>query len=232
MTGIYSITNIINNKKYIGQSINLERRLCRHIGELIKCSHSNTHLQASFLKYGIQNFEFEIITICDKSMLNELEIYYIDLFNSHNNKYGFNKTYGGDTPNHNLETREKISEKQKGRKLTPEWRNNVIEALKGRPVSEDTRKKIGDKNRKFSEDELKNIVDLYINQGYSQKEIAKITNSGKMTINRYLKQYKEKMKYDLNNKIICMLNKGIMQKEIANQLNVSESKISQVKKHM
>ena len=44
MTGIYSIINIVNNKRYIGQSINIEERVKRHFRELRKGIHHNHHL--------------------------------------------------------------------------------------------------------------------------------------------------------------------------------------------
>lgn len=44
MSGIYQIYNPINNKRYIGSSINVERRLKEHLRNLEKNRHSNNHL--------------------------------------------------------------------------------------------------------------------------------------------------------------------------------------------
>lgn len=229
MIGIYVITNKANNKKYVGQSIDVQIRLCRHITELIKGKHCNIHLQNSFIKHGIENFSFEPLVQCKQEMLNDLEIYYIGLFKSFDKSKGYNKTYGGETPNHTKETRNKISNTQKGRKLPKEWRDNIVNALIGREVTKETRNKIGEKNRKFSKEEQDKIIDMYMNKGYTQKEIAKITNSGKMTINRYLKPYKSIKKKELNNQILKLLEQGVMQVDIANKLNISKSKVTQVK---
>ena len=81
MVGIYEIINIINNKKYIGQSIEIKRRWNDHKSELRRNSHHNIYLQKSWNKYGEENFKFEVIE-SNKNFttedLNELEIYYID----------------------------------------------------------------------------------------------------------------------------------------------------------
>ena len=69
--GIYCIENMINNKKYVGQSININARWESHISTLNNNHHYNSHLQQSWNKYGSESFEFHIIEICDKSLLNE-----------------------------------------------------------------------------------------------------------------------------------------------------------------
>ena len=50
--GIYCIKNNINDKLYIGQSINLKRRKRKHFSELNTNHHVNTHLQRAYNKYA------------------------------------------------------------------------------------------------------------------------------------------------------------------------------------
>ena len=57
MIGIYIIKNRINNKVYVGQSWNLEKRLQEH--RVDKRNHQ--HLLRAFNKYGMDNFDFTII---------------------------------------------------------------------------------------------------------------------------------------------------------------------------
>lgn len=108
--GIYMIKNIVNNKVYIGQSIDIYRRWNNHKKELIKNIHRNNHLQGSWNKHGEENFIFKIIDECIKTFLDEKEIYWIQYYNSSNQKYGFNLDGGG---SNNKETSSETKEKLK-----------------------------------------------------------------------------------------------------------------------
>jgi len=113
--GIYKIECVINQKKYIGQSLNIEIRGKRHLRELSNNCHWNTHLQHSFNKYGIDNFLFEIIEECTKDELNEKEMFYIKHFKSYNREFGFNLEQGGNfNKTISEETKIKISQSMKG----------------------------------------------------------------------------------------------------------------------
>lgn len=94
-TGIYKITNTINNKSYIGQAYDIERRWSRHRSSAFNIN-SNTYdyyISRSFRKYGLDSFVFEIIEECFIEELNEKEIFYIEKYNTFNN--GYNSTMGG-----------------------------------------------------------------------------------------------------------------------------------------
>lgn len=91
MIGIYKITNLINNKCYIGQSRDISRRFLRHKNYFLEDSHYP--LYRAFKKYGIENFSFEIIEECEIDELDNKEIFWIDYYDSHNN--GYNQTDGG-----------------------------------------------------------------------------------------------------------------------------------------
>lgn len=88
MVGIYKITNKINNKTYIGQSIELERRLTSHLR-----GWEDSVIDNAIKKEGINNFTFEIIEECPLEQLNEREIYWIQYYDSYLN--GYNQTPGG-----------------------------------------------------------------------------------------------------------------------------------------
>lgn len=76
-SGIYSITNLINGKTYIGQSNNIYQRLINHRDQLLLNRHDNSHLQRSFNKHTLENFKFDVIEYCDKEILTEKEKFYI-----------------------------------------------------------------------------------------------------------------------------------------------------------
>ena len=62
-SGVYCIENIINNKKYIGQSYDLSNRFIDHKNLVKNNHHRNKHLQNSFNKHGADNFKFYIIDL-------------------------------------------------------------------------------------------------------------------------------------------------------------------------
>lgn len=95
--GIYRITNNINGKKYIGQSVNIEKRWASEIASAFnsKSEAFDYPLSRAFRKYGVQNFSFEIIEECLQSELNKSEIYWIYKEDSFIN--GYNQTIGVDS---------------------------------------------------------------------------------------------------------------------------------------
>lgn len=77
MTGIYKITNP-NGKIYIGQSIDLNKRLNDY--KYLDCK-NQIRLYNSLKKYGFQNHKFEIITLCYEEQLNEFERDFQEAYN-------------------------------------------------------------------------------------------------------------------------------------------------------
>jgi group I intron endonuclease len=59
--GIYKITCIPTQKVYIGQSINVKKRIAAHRSDLKANRHGNDYLQNVVNKYGIENFKFQAI---------------------------------------------------------------------------------------------------------------------------------------------------------------------------
>lgn len=88
--GVYSITNIVNNKIYIGSSIDIYRRWGEHKNRLEANAHHSSHLQKSWNKYGKENFKFEIIEKCSKEKLIEIEQKWSKYYKSNDRKYGYN----------------------------------------------------------------------------------------------------------------------------------------------
>lgn len=78
--GIYKITCIINNKCYVGSSINIRNRWSEHKSKLKKNKHHSIFLQRSWNKYKERNFIFEIVEECEKTkeIILEREQFYID----------------------------------------------------------------------------------------------------------------------------------------------------------
>ena len=95
---IYKITNLQNNKIYIGKTTTcIQERFSKHIYE---ANTPNTKgymfiLHKAFRKYGINNFNIEQIEEIDNSLLNDREIYWINFYNSMMPN-GYNMTFGGE----------------------------------------------------------------------------------------------------------------------------------------
>ena len=91
---IYKITNLINNKIYIGQtSRTVDIRWQEHQRNMYDDKYKNITLYKAFNKYGINNFNIKIIEEVDNSLLNEREEYWIRTYDSYKN--GYNSTVGG-----------------------------------------------------------------------------------------------------------------------------------------
>lgn len=91
--GIYKITNKTNGKCYIGQSVDVDKRLKEHA----KCglgidTPASNKLYKEMQKIGIWNFSWELLEECKSSELNEREKYYIDFYKSKD--YGYNSSIG------------------------------------------------------------------------------------------------------------------------------------------
>ena len=166
--GIYCIENVINNKKYIGQSIHIHRRWLEHKWELNNNCHSNDYLQKAWNKYGADNFEFYIVELCDIDELDMKEDCYIALYNTIDDSYGYNLQFGcGVNRVISESTRYKLSQAGKKKKInrdisgsknpmfgkshSDETKEKIRQASIGRKASDETRKKlsersVGDKN--------------------------------------------------------------------------------------
>jgi group I intron endonuclease len=149
MDYIYKITNKIDNKIYVGQTIqDVEARWKDHLKRGSNCR----YLKSAINKYGIDNFEFKLICITFDNQLDDMEIKYIEQYNSLVPN-GYNLRLGGNSGRHNAETKQKISETLKKR-----YQNGLIppRSQLGIPHSEITKKKISEslKGRKMSQESI------------------------------------------------------------------------------
>jgi group I intron endonuclease len=132
---IYKITNIINDKIYIGKTTKtIEKRFNEHIRTFYRYAKNpenfeyETRLYSAMLKYGIENFKIEkIVDLSEKDDINEMEIYYISLFDSINHKIGYNISPGGlggplfKGHKHSKEAKIKMSKHLKGKPQSKEF---------------------------------------------------------------------------------------------------------------
>ena len=108
---IYCYTNLINGKKYVGQTINPEKRYNQHKSSAFneKDKDYNTPLHRAFRKYGYDNFNYEIIlSTSSLDILNELEIYFIDKYKTQVPN-GYNILEGGNNSSRILNEETKMN---------------------------------------------------------------------------------------------------------------------------
>lgn len=133
---IYMFQNKFNNKKYIGQtSKTLSDRVAMHVWQ---SKNQSSYFHNALFKYGIENFDIQIIDICsDKQQLNEKEKYWINHFSSNNKELGYNLTSGGTSYTHvpvfkkdSIETKQKKAESAKKKWQDPEYRKRYKQSRK------------------------------------------------------------------------------------------------------
>lgn len=140
---IYKIWNDVNDKIYIGQTrVSVNKRWVMHKSDT-KLNKDNTIIHRAMRKYGIDRFHIDVIeklslpnecNLIDK--LNELEIFYINKYNSTNKKYGYNIDLGG---NSSVHARKQVDQYDKNSNFISTW-GSITEAaefygIKGSSIS-------------------------------------------------------------------------------------------------
>ena len=171
LSGVYLIQNKLDEKCYVGVSINIYSRWRQH-KYWAKNKEVASRITRAIKKYGVENFEFSIIELCDKEFFEEKERHWISKYDSVLN--GYNLTYGGSIKkviseetklkmsnsrigvpksdshkqkiaqvNGSKENREKFSKLSLGRKLSDETKKKMSESKKGFKHTEEAKRKMG-----------------------------------------------------------------------------------------
>lgn len=162
--GIYKITNIANGMFYIGSSVSLAKRIYIHRNQLNLGKHRNSHLQRAWDKYGESNFTFDVIErVTDKNCLLDVEQRWLDETKATEVGYNICKIAANRRgvkaseetklrmaesqrgKRHTPATRALMSKKKRGMKKperTPEHRERLGAAHRGKIVSEETKAKL------------------------------------------------------------------------------------------
>ena len=160
---IYKITNEINGKIYIGQTIKTpQKRFDEHVKSAKRGCEYKFH--RAIRKYGAENFTLSVIEECERDNLNEKEIYWIDYYNSYYS--GYNSTKGGNGLTKPLPSFEVVSCLYIEKDLTVEQIANVLEICQDsvRKILKDGGVKVKKKplyDYKDIAKEYKKILDLH-----------------------------------------------------------------------
>jgi group I intron endonuclease len=189
--GIYKITSMTSGKIYIGCASNIRTRINGHLYDLRRKKHNNNYLQKAWLKYGEENFVFEIIEKCDITELHVREHYWVTKFNCLDRSIGYNlkPTDPNGHSIHSEETKEKLRIANKGKKPSA----FCIQKLKERTLSPE-HKELLKKSRELIDFKKlhrlkkgKKIIDTTTKIIYSSlAEVCEILNITKSTLSRKL----------------------------------------------
>lgn len=196
---IYKITNNINHKIYIGQSINPNKRFQQHCSYKSK---DNSLLNKAIQKYGKENFSLEIIGWFED--YNDKEKYYIQFFRTLV-PYGYNVTPGGEEPPHYF------GEQNSFAKIDNQTANNIKKDLMNWNI---TRKQIIKKYK------VTNDIVRHINDGTSWHDNS-LTYPLRPSENDILNKKVEKV-------IDLLKNTSLSQKEIGRQVGWNRSAITMI----
>lgn len=161
-SGIYLITCTPPGgmpRYYVGQSVNVAKRLKSHQWALKSGSHHNDRMQRSWNKYGPECFSFLPLEPCADSLLNECEQWWLDEMVGRPSVFNLGTTSGSAmrgvkfSPGH----RAKISEALTGIKrpaMSAELRMTVSARFKGKPKTAEEKRKnsesqMGERNHMF-----------------------------------------------------------------------------------
>lgn len=200
---IYKISNLINDKVYIGQTIeSLSKRWKRHTWTSTKKRNAMAITNA-IIKYGEENFIIEKID--DATSLEELnnkEEYYISTYNSLSPN-GYNLQTGGGNRRLSDETKLKISISNTGRHVSEETRKKLSESHKGWIPSEITRQKWRDAfgGKRPSENTIQGAIE------HNQKTFTLLNPDGELVTFTNMKKFC--IENNLSNSKLCLVAKGI-----------------------
>lgn len=242
---IYAIQNLVNQKIYIGQSINVIKRWEYHISHMEKLSHKYP-LYKDMQTQGISQFTFRILEHnISIDLLNEKEQYYIQKYNSIKN--GYNIQIGGKNTHTQKLTQQEIN--QIYQLLRDRVPMNEIAQLYQVDISTISDINCGDtwfnptieypvrkqkyKKKNFSENDIQNIYDL-LRKNVTLTDIAKQYQTSVQTISKINKGdiYHHNMQYPLNiyAKYTTRLTKQTIQ-QIAHDLKTTTKNYVQLSRH-
>lgn len=114
-SGVYTITNTVNKKLYVGSAFDFTKRWSQHLSFLNAGKHPNRHLQSAYKKYGKDVLVFEVLVECEQEFLSSEEHYWCNLLDVHRTGYNIKPTHPYGRPTISIEGKISMIEKLKGR---------------------------------------------------------------------------------------------------------------------
>lgn len=183
---IYIIKNNINNKVYIGQTINkVSYRFKTHVYYAVRGK--DYVIGKAMRKYGVNNFFYEILEKCSIEELNKREIYWISKYNSTNPKFGYNVSIGGNKVSfRKLDDNEVLELFNLGNSayiIATEILHTSVSKVSN--ILRRYKIEYGISKQRLKKEKEEEIINYY-KAGYGCRKIAKITSLNKTTILKVL----------------------------------------------
>lgn len=215
--GIYIFKCLINGKYYIGESLNIERRMNEHLRK------KNQIIHRAIQKHGADNFEITVYYLpnFEEKDLLDLEEALIKRFDSllPNGYNAMSRGRGSKGRIFTKETKLKMSISAKNKPpVSEETKKKRSEAQKGKKLSEETKLKISLKNKGSvrSEESKKRMV-----EGQKKRDRSlEPSQKGKRTYLR-TEEYKQKMSLSLKGKIVTEETKAKLSEFAKNREKIS-----------
>lgn len=201
---IYKITNLVNDKIYIGKTkthygnkpFTIEQRLDNHFAQAKRMSPGRCPALANAIqKYGPENFVIEEMLRCDLEDVDEHEMELIKMYDSTNKKIGYNIALGGggrSVVNVPEETRKKISSKKgKNMNLTKIFRNGIHVGYSARRRDKGKAYQKWFTSTKNTPEENKKLAEEWLNDFRNKGIIGETDYNKASELPKYICQIKE-----------------------------------------
>lgn len=224
-SGIYVISNSINNKIYIGSAYNLHKRKLQHFNTLRNNKHKNSKLQNAYNKYGESNFEFDVLEFVDVDKLLDCEQKWMDFF-----KPEYNIIPYADRREFSESHRKNLSISHLGHKHTEESKIKIGLASKGNKYRKGV--KISDEHKEKNRKALTGLKRKRGKDNHLYGRKRPIEDIEKMKKTRFenhgntcVKNYKKVLQF---NKDGSFIKEWESIKDASKELNINRSKIGAV----
>lgn len=200
-SGVYKISNLINDSVYIGSSVYVKSRISQHKYALRNNKNSNWKLQAFYNKHGIDSLIFDIIEHCQVLNLKQREQHYLNVFKDKFNISEFSVSTKG--VRCSIEKRKLISESLKKAGLKGIKKSDETRLKMSKPKSESHKRSIKKAQEKVIKkvyqyslnfkfiDDHRSITDACKNTGVSRGDISAVCNGRQKTAKNYIWSFKE-----------------------------------------
>lgn len=222
---IYTITNKVNGKIYVGKTNHFFKRKSQHKCALREKIHNNRHLQRAWNTYGEDSFLFEILEEYPKEYLYAMEHYWCIMLDCFNYDKGYNEkpTHPLNKGGNSIASREKVRIANTGKKASQEAKEKMSLAKLGIKMSDSTKLKmsIAGKNKHYSKETIKKFstyrynhpLTPFLGKKIPKEIIDKRANTRKIPI----------VQYTLNMKFVREWKSGL---DVQNILEINRKNIS------